>query len=76
MAMQGPQVIAEKLAYFINTGEMVQVLLSQGIGITNVQLAKFSPSGGNPSAPATSPAIAPAAPVAVADASSGKRTNH
>jgi len=47
--MQGPAVIAQKLGYFIETGQAVSQLQKAGYKVGNVQLAKFSPLPGAPS---------------------------
>ena len=46
--LQGPAVVAEKLSYFIQTGQMVSYLQQAGYKIGTVQLAKFSPLPGIP----------------------------
>lgn len=45
---QGPAVIADKLSYFIRTGQMVRLLQGEGHRIDYVQLARFSPLPGMP----------------------------
>ncbi len=45
--------IADKLSYFIRTGQMVRLFQSEGFQIDYVQLSKFSPLPGVP-APAPS----------------------
>ncbi|BDA51135.1 probable serine/threonine-protein kinase STY8 at C-terminar half [Coccomyxa sp. Obi] len=49
----GPAVVADKLSYFIRTGQMVRLFQAQGVRIDYVQLAKYSPLPGVP-APAPS----------------------
>lgn len=51
---QGPAVIAEKLAYFIRTGQMVHLMQTQGLKVTYIQLARFWPLPG-PAAPPPPP---------------------
>jgi len=46
--MQGPAVIAQKLGYFIETGQAVSQLQKAGYKVGNVQLAKFTPLPGAP----------------------------
>lgn len=58
---QGPAIIADKLSYFIRTGQMVQLFQSQGFRINYVQLAKYSPSPNSATPP-------PEAGVATAEA--------
>lgn len=56
---QGPAVVADKLSYFIRTGQMVRLFQAQGFSIDYVQLAKFSPLPGVPApAPAEEAAVA------------------
>lgn len=55
--MQGPAVIAEKLGYFIQTGQAVQLMQQAGFRIGNIQLTSFSPLPGVP-APAPGPGSA------------------
>ena len=49
-SMQGPAVIAEKLGYFIQTGQAVQLMQQAGFQIGIVELTKFSPLPGLPGA--------------------------
>jgi hypothetical protein len=62
--MQGPAVIAEKLGYFIQTGQAVQLMQQTGFQIGNIQLTKFSPLPGTPKAGA--PTAGPVGGVATA----------
>ena len=62
MRAQGPAVIAQKLSYFIQTGQMVQLLKNQGFRVSYLQLSRFSPLPGDADA-------APPAPDADAAAS-------
>ncbi|KAK9902754.1 hypothetical protein WJX75_004977 [Coccomyxa subellipsoidea] len=59
--LPGPAVIADKLSYFIRTGQMVGLFQAQGFRINYVQLAKYSPLPGVPAA-------APEAAASTADA--------
>lgn len=72
--LQGPAMVADKLGYFIQTGQMVQLLQQASFKIGNVQLAKFSPLPGTPG-PGPEPAAAKAAAPqgAVATAQAGKQ---
>ena len=78
-SMQGPAVIAEKLGYFIQTGQAVQLMQQTGFQIGNIELGKFSPLPGLPEAGAPSaepvggiaaagPTPAPSGPAAAAPA--------
>lgn len=65
--VQGPAVIADKLSYFIRTGQMVGLFQAQGFRINYVQLAKYSPLPGVPAA-------APEAAASTADAGEPPRS--
>lgn len=52
--LQGPAVIAEKLGYFIQTGQATQLMQQAGYRIGNIELSSFSPLPGVP-APAPGP---------------------
>ena len=52
--LQGPAVIAEKLSYFIQTGQATQLMQQAGYRIGNIELNSFSPLPGVP-APAPGP---------------------
>lgn len=78
-SVQGPAVIAEKLGYFIQTGQAVQLMQQTGFQIGNIELGKFSPLPGLPEAGAPSagpvggiaaagPTPAPSGPAAAAPA--------
>jgi hypothetical protein len=62
---QGPAVIADKLSYFIRTGQMVQLMQSKGLKITYIQLARFWPLPGLAAPP---PPPVDAAPLETASA--------
>ncbi|CAK0785070.1 hypothetical protein CVIRNUC_008276 [Coccomyxa viridis] len=55
----GPAVVAEKLSYFIQTGQMVSYLQQAGYKIGTVQLKRFSPL---PGVPAHAPGALPVPP--------------
>jgi hypothetical protein len=71
--VQGPPVIADKLSYFINTGEMTELFQQWGVGINYVRIVKFSPLVGQAAAPAVAaaPTGSTAPTVAAAQAGSG-----
>ena len=52
--LQGPAVIAEKLGYFIQTGQATQLMQQAGFRIGNIELSSFFPLPGVPS-PAPGP---------------------
>ena len=58
--LQGPAVVAEKLSYFVQTGQMVSYMQQAGYRLGTVQLTKFSPLLGVPGAHA--PGFAPLPP--------------
>ena len=65
--------VAEKLSYFIQTGQMVSYLQQAGYKIGTVQLARFSPLPGAPSPAPGAPPVHPGAQGAVATAQAGKQ---
>ena len=71
--LQGPAVVAEKLSYFIQTGQMVSYLQQAGYKIGTVQLQRFSPLPGVPAhAPGALP-VPPGEEGAVSTAQAGKQ---